>query len=775
MPDVVLNLSNNTVQVVVSGSELVQPLVDAAVGAVASQIAADAATAQNAAETAAGLAGVTDIFDTRAAADAALSGVPADAHVIVMVDEGRDDRKTLYQKVSGAYVFVADLNTVTDLQAPGDAILLGGGEPVSAPPAPVSAVDAGAGLLGAGTYRYAVYEQHNGRTALGAYEEVTLAAGRKALITCETIREGATGRTLCRTKAGGADFYVLHHFGGDQGYHQNRFLDDVPDADLVELVPEPGVNLSRSYQQRLFPDVSYLHSNPDNMAPHKDLTILRANGDDERQGVDSYGPIYVRARSSANLKTLKVGQRGRVDSYHYVARVTDDDGLGEGGSPFSDVLKITNEGWVSMGRDSVDPVTLLDLWSPVEIDDILGDAPLPAFIRSVDGPGHISGLDLGIGQTAPPKGRVAVVKTADGSYLLFGTSSNYAEGITSARVVIDFNGNLGINTGTNYGGVGLPGVQTVKADGARPMSIWLNAAGHTKARVSADGTAVELYNTGEADPLNFERGLISWSGGAFEVGTDAAGTGAARHLRLHASASLFMAPGQVDRWTFDGTDLDPLNDGLSDIGDPTHRVRRVNAELVVKRTYALADLPTPTSILKGAEALVEFGAGASLVLIPARCDGAGWVFEEVTLQNAVAASVTGTTAETTLATITIPGGLLGPNGQFEIETLWSYTSSANLKTFNTKFDGVGIHTLGTNTNGQVSMTAHQRVANRNSQSSQVMHRSSTVNYFAMITSAVTTSTVDTSVDKNLTISGVLASAGETITLESWVLRLRRKG
>ena len=40
-------------------------------------------------------------------------------------------------------------------------------------------------------------------------------------------------------------------------------------------------------------------------------------------------------------------------------------------------------------------------------------------------------------------------------------------------------------------------------------------------------------------------------------------------------------------------------------------------------------------------------------------------------QSAVAASLTGTTTETALATIVIPAGSMGPNGQVEVAALWS--------------------------------------------------------------------------------------------------------
>lgn len=101
--------------------------------AAAASATADAAAAENSAEaaaasevlaaadaaTAAAFAGVERIFNTKALANAGIGSVAANAHVIVMVDESQGDRKTLYQKVTGAYVFVADLDTFTDITITG--------------------------------------------------------------------------------------------------------------------------------------------------------------------------------------------------------------------------------------------------------------------------------------------------------------------------------------------------------------------------------------------------------------------------------------------------------------------------------------------------------------------------------------------------------------------------------------------------------------------------------------------------------------------------------
>src|SRR5688500_6060251 len=59
----------------------------------------------------------------------------------------------------------------------------------------------------------------------------------------------------------------------------------------------------------------------------------------------------------------------------------------------------------------------------------------------------------------------------------------------------------------------------------------------------------------------------------------------------------------------------------------------------------------------------------------------------VLAQSAVAASHTGNTTETTLATVTVPANAIGANGRLRVTSLWSHTNSANSKTLRVRFGG----------------------------------------------------------------------------------------
>jgi hypothetical protein len=141
--------------------------------------------------------------------------------------------------------------------------------------------------------------------------------------------------------------------------------------------------------------------------------------------------------------------------------------------------------------------------------------------------------------------------------------------------------------------------------------------------------------------------------------------------------------------------------------------------------------------------------------------------------SAVAASVTGTTNETVLATCTIPAGAMGVNGGIEVRTLWTFTNSANAKTWRIRLGGVGgtqFMALTTTTNA--SSSDIRRIRNRGAANSQVGSPAGISSYYSANPNVVTIGAVDTAVSQDLALTAQLALAAETITLESyevWVL------
>lgn len=142
--------------------------------------------------------------------------------------------------------------------------------------------------------------------------------------------------------------------------------------------------------------------------------------------------------------------------------------------------------------------------------------------------------------------------------------------------------------------------------------------------------------------------------------------------------------------------------------------------------------------------------------------------------SAVAAAVTGTTAETVLATVTVPAGAMGPSGGLEIRSSWTVTNSANSKTLRTRLGGLAgsqFQTLGLTT--VVTAADVRRIRNRGNAASQVGSAPANASGINVGSgSAHATAAVDTSVAQDLVLTGTLALATESITLESrevWLL------
>lgn len=134
------------------------------------------------------------------------------------------------------------------------------------------------------------------------------------------------------------------------------------------------------------------------------------------------------------------------------------------------------------------------------------------------------------------------------------------------------------------------------------------------------------------------------------------------------------------------------------------------------------------------------------------------------------------TAENILATISIAAGLMGANDSLEITTLWSFTGSTNLKTMRARLGGIGgtaFMAAARNTGTEVSLQQQTIIRNRNAQNSQVGWTASVTASFGVGTAAVLTGAIDMTALQTLVITGQKATGSETITLESYSVKLVR--
>lgn len=143
--------------------------------------------------------------------------------------------------------------------------------------------------------------------------------------------------------------------------------------------------------------------------------------------------------------------------------------------------------------------------------------------------------------------------------------------------------------------------------------------------------------------------------------------------------------------------------------------------------------------------------------------------------SAVAVSCPVDATEDLLATINVPGGLLGPNGTIRTTLLATVTNSANNKTLRVRY-GAGSGGLGGTTinSGVVTAVAsiyrQFAVSNRGVANSQIgMQNGNVVDSFGSSTNAVTPAAIDSAALSSVVISGQKATAGETFTLESYLV------
>ena len=147
-----------------------------------------------------------------------------------------------------------------------------------------------------------------------------------------------------------------------------------------------------------------------------------------------------------------------------------------------------------------------------------------------------------------------------------------------------------------------------------------------------------------------------------------------------------------------------------------------------------------------------------------RGDGTKWVRLNPIKIFSLSAPVvlTGTTSATTLATITIPAGLIGANGKLKIYPLWSTTNNANNKILRVNIGGLICTTMASqnfpNNSGLVI------IRNINSESVQKCS-SGLVAGIGSSFGSIASITIDTTAATNISLAGQLAVGTDTLTLE----------
>lgn len=162
-------------------------------------------------------------------------------------------------------------------------------------------------------------------------------------------------------------------------------------------------------------------------------------------------------------------------------------------------------------------------------------------------------------------------------------------------------------------------------------------------------------------------------------------------------------------------------------------------------------------------------------------DGTNWLAlnGHLTLgQSWLSASGANDTNENILASVTIPGGLMGPNGMLRITSMWSTATSVNTKTLRVRFGGIGGTIFQSSVVTAIVSTQNMTIiSNKNSATSQSGYVAAAAAPFGSLglAGALVSSSVDTGSDTTVVLTvqkdtaAVLAS--DAATLERYQVEL----
>lgn len=141
-------------------------------------------------------------------------------------------------------------------------------------------------------------------------------------------------------------------------------------------------------------------------------------------------------------------------------------------------------------------------------------------------------------------------------------------------------------------------------------------------------------------------------------------------------------------------------------------------------------------------------------------------------KSTTASSHTGDTVETALATFTITGGTIGSTDRLEITTFWTRSGSAAAATPRVRLDGTTGTIYGTDTIVALAARNIQGktiIYSNNATNAQKASGAPISNPYISTPNAIITSTADFTGNVDVVISGQLANAGDTITLQSYYI------
>lgn len=201
------------------------------------------------------------------------------------------------------------------------------------------------------------------------------------------------------------------------------------------------------------------------------------------------------------------------------------------------------------------------------------------------------------------------------------------------------------------------------------------------------------------------------------------------------------------------------------IGQVSVDATKTGAPVLARYTWATK--PAATAVPSGTVIRVtDYGTGAGLRVVS---DGSVWTLDgaQVLARSGAALSLTGTASLTNMATITVPGNLLGVSGSLVLAMDTSQTNNANAKTFRASYGGTTFYgaSYASSASGYVNRSIFR---NRGAANSQVS-AGPAISGPGVTGVTVTTAAIDSTADQSLLLSIQLGNSADTAAIEGYIV------